>query len=166
MDSQCKDIIWGQFGAALDALENAINACPEELWSGGPNTSDFWYRVSHTLFWLDFYLSESTDGFRPPEPFGLEEMDPAGVMPDRVYTKAELLAYLKHGREKGRTTIKNMSQEEADRIYAFGSVSLSRAELLLYNLRHVQHHTGQLNLLLRKECNIGSRWCFTAREKL
>ena len=25
------------------------------------------------------------------------------------------------------------------------------AELLLYNLRHVQHHAGQLNLMLRQE---------------
>ena len=32
------------------------------------------------------------------------------------------------------------------------------AELLLYNMRHVQHHAAQLNLLLRQTEHKGSRW--------
>jgi uncharacterized damage-inducible protein DinB len=31
-------------------------------------------------------------------------------------------------------------------------------ELLLYDLRHLQHHTAQLNLLLRQRTNSAPRW--------
>jgi hypothetical protein len=33
MDTFWKQIIWQQFGAAIDMLENAILACPDEVWS-------------------------------------------------------------------------------------------------------------------------------------
>ncbi|PYS47569.1 MAG: DinB family protein, partial [Acidobacteria bacterium] len=32
MESNWKEIIWQQFGASIDMLENALVACPEELW--------------------------------------------------------------------------------------------------------------------------------------
>jgi hypothetical protein len=31
-------------------------------------------------------------------------------------------------------------------------------ELFLYNLRHLQHHTAQLNLLLRQRTDSAPRW--------
>ncbi len=79
-------------------LANAITACPEKLWGDKPDWSAFWYHVYHTLFFLDFYLSGTDKGFAPPAPFSLSELDPAGVLPERVYTKDEMLSYLKHGR--------------------------------------------------------------------
>ncbi len=166
MDKTCKKITWGQFGAAIDALENAINACPDDLWSDQSRYHQFWYMVSHTLFWLDYYLSEDHKNFKPPEPFGMEEMDPAGVMPPRVYTKAELLKYLDHGREKCRKTIAGMDEVLASRQYTFRKGPLSHAELLLYNMRHVQHHTAQLNLILRQQINSAPGWTFTANTPL
>jgi hypothetical protein len=32
MNSTWKTIIWQQFGAAIDMLDNALRACPDELW--------------------------------------------------------------------------------------------------------------------------------------
>jgi hypothetical protein len=46
--------------------------------------------------------------------------------------------------------------------YRFGNVDLNIGELHLYNMRHVQHHAGQLNLLLRQAADIGSGWTFRA----
>jgi hypothetical protein len=36
--------------------------------------------------------------------------------------------------------------------------SLSRAELHIYNIRHIQHHAGQLSLRLRLETGEGVDW--------
>ena len=36
--------------------------------------------------------------------------------------------------------------------------AMSNGELLLYNMRHVQHHAAQLNLLLRQTTNSAPRW--------
>ena len=89
MDSTWKEIIWQQFGAAIDMLENAMLACPEELWNVRSEQPEFWYVAYHALFWLDLYLSDSAEGFVPPLPFTLSELDPTGLQPERVYTKNE-----------------------------------------------------------------------------
>jgi hypothetical protein len=153
-----------QFGAALGMLENAVRACPEELWGARGRTPEFWYVVYHTLFFTDLYLSGSAEGFAPPEPFTLDELDPAGVMPERVYTKEELLDYLRHGREKCRATVGALTGEGARALCKFGRFEMSFAELLLYNLRHVQHHAGQLNLMLRQETGAAPGWVCAAED--
>lgn len=76
MNSHGKEILWRQFGAAIETLENALNACPEALWQarlwreteGRPEFTEFWYVAYHAIFWLDYYCSESAQAFAPPPP--------------------------------------------------------------------------------------------------
>ncbi len=167
MDDTWKETVWRQFGAAIEALEGIMAACPDRLWDDRTKQPPFWYLVYHTLFWLEFYVSESPTAFTPPPPFGLEELDPAGVLPERPYTKAELGAYLEHGRRKCRARIAALTEPEARRRFRLASgLELELAELLLYNLRHVQHHAGQLNLILRQQTDSATRWVFRARSGL
>ena len=158
MDTPWKASLWQQFGAGIDMLENALLACPDALWSDRSKRPEFWYVAYHALFFLDFYLSDSLEGFAPPAPFTLDELDPAGLLPERPYTRAELRAYLEHGREKCRATIEALTDEKARRRCAFPWGEVSGAELLLYNMRHVQHHAAQLNLILRQTIDSAPRW--------
>ena len=158
MDEQWKTTVWRQFGAAIDMLENAMKACPEALWGDRSQKPEFWYVAFHTLFFLDLYLSESEVGFLPPAPFTLDEMDERGLMPDRVYSYEELQKYLEHGRAKCRSTIASMTEEKARRRCGFSWLDLSGEEMLLYNMRHVQHHAGQLHLILRQKTESAPRW--------
>jgi hypothetical protein len=158
VDETWKATLWRQYGAAIDMLENALRACPEEVWADRSRRPEFWYVVFHTLFFLDFYLSDSVGDFAPPPPFTLDELDPAGLLPERVYTKEELQTYLDHGREKCRTTIASLTDGKARERRRFGSMEGSFAELLLYNMRHVQHHAAQLNLILRQTVDSAPRW--------
>ena len=163
MTEETKQLIWGQFGAAIDTLENAIRACPANLWSDQSRFHQVWYMTSHTLFWLDYYLTEDTDDFNPPEPFGLEELDPAGVIPARPYSKDELLTYLEYCRQKCRETIRTMTEQRATKLRKFKKADLTHAELLLYNMRHVQHHAAQINLLLRQNIDSAPGWVFRSK---
>jgi hypothetical protein len=153
-----REVLWRQFGAAIDMLENALAACPEELWGDQERNPQYWYMVYHTLFFLDFYLSESAEDFAPPAPFTLSEMDPSGILPDRVYAKAELKVYLEHGRAKCRAVIHGLTPESALAPRRFGSVDGTLVEGLIYSLRHVQHHAAQLNLILRQEVDAAPSW--------
>ncbi|UCD62944.1 MAG: DinB family protein [Candidatus Zixiibacteriota bacterium] len=162
MVDRYREIIWQQFGAAIDALGAAIEACPGELWDDRSRKPEFWYVAYHALFWLDYYLTDDFERFAPPAPFKLEELDSAGILPERPYTKDELRAYLKYGREKCRTAVGTMTEEKAQRAIKFGRVDLSFAELLLYNMRHVQHHAAQLNLILRQIVDSAPGWVFRA----
>jgi DinB superfamily len=146
-----RSAIWWQFGAAIDSMERAIDACPDELWGDRSRFPEYWYLVYHTLFFLDYNTSDTAEGFAPPAPFTLSELDPEGAMPERVYTKDEMRRYLAHGREKTRARIATMSDEKSSGTRRLGSRNEgSEMELLLYNMRHVQHHTAQLNLILRQ----------------
>ncbi len=158
MNITWKTIIWQQFGAAIEMLENAMRACPDELWYDRSRQPEFWYLVFHTLFYLDFYLSEAEAGFMPPAPYTLDELDPAGIMPERPYTKNEMQTYLEYGRQKCRMRIKVLTDEQVGQRCAFDAPEVTVAELLLYNMRHVQHHTAQLNLILRQTLDTVPRW--------
>ena len=85
----------------------------------------------------------------------MTDLDPSGLLPERVFTRTELLAYLELARQKCRQRIADL---EPERIFKVGSREFNHLELLLYNLRHVQHHVGQLNLLLRQRTDDAPRW--------
>ena len=61
-----KQILWQQFGAAIDMLANARGACREEVWSDRSRRPEFWYLAYLTLFFLDFYLASSAEGTSQP----------------------------------------------------------------------------------------------------
>ncbi len=163
---QWKPALLGQFVAAIDMLENAVRACPEALWddTSRPVAQRFWYLGYHTLFWLDYHLADSDHGFWPPAPFTLGELDPAGVYPDRTYTPAELLDYLAHGRERCRQVVEALDDTHAGERCAFAARDLSVLELHLYNMRHVQHHAAQLNLMLRQGTDSAPGWVARGRD--
>ena len=158
MDATWKTSLWKQFGASIDMLENAMHACPDDLWRDRSQRHEFWYMTYHTLFWLDYYLSAPAGSYAPPAPFTLDEMDPAGLMPDRPYEKSELQAFLDLGRAKCRSAIESLTEERAGQPCGVPRREMSALELMLYNLRHVQHHAAQLNLILRQRVDAAPRW--------
>lgn len=166
METSSKGMVWQQFGAAIDMLENAITVCPQGVWGDRTLRPEYWYVAYHTLFFLDYYLSESPSTFAPPAPFTMSEMDPSGLMPDRVYSQEELLAYLKHGRGRAIARLGALSEEDASRDSGFVRRDMSTMELMLYNMRHVQHHAAQLNMLLRQTTDSAPDWVSKARQSL
>lgn len=155
-----KEAVWQQSGAALKMLENAITVCPERVWGEKIDWHEFWYLTYHTLFFFDFYLTEleRAQDFVPPEPFTLSELAHEGILPDQIYTKKEMLRYLDHGRRKCRESLQALTAEAASQPSCHRDGKVTRLELHLYNLRHVQHHTAQLNLLLRQQIDDAPRW--------
>ena len=172
MDTTWNTIVWHQFGAAIDMLDNALHACPDELWqerlyseqAGQPGFAEFWYIAYHALFWLDFYLSDSAEGFAPPAPFTFTEFD-AGLLPERVYTKAELQTYLEHGRRKCRSQLETLSDLLIPQGVRPDWPDMSVAELMLYNMRHIQEHASQLNLFLGQKVGSAPGWVGKVRSK-
>lgn len=174
MDMNWTAILWNQFGAAMDMLGNALQACPAELWrerlyderSIQPEFAEFWYVGYHALFWLDFYLSELVEGFMPPAPFTMTEFE-AGMLPERVYTKAELETYLEYGSNKCRARLEMLTDAM---LTMFTRVrpdwpDMTVAGLFLYNMRHVQEHAAQLSLFLGQKVGSAPGWVAKARSK-
>lgn len=149
--------IYQQFGAAIEMLENAITACPDELWRQDEIFSKI---AGHTSFFLHYYLSDTTPenaASTSPPPFS--DPDPADVSPELRPGKEQLLEQLHQGRQKLRD---QLSKHSPDQLMTKRFISqfknLSLFELLLYNMRHVQHHTAQLNMLLRQNGTDPPKW--------
>ncbi len=161
-------MLWRQFSAAIDMLRNALRDCPDELWEKqlwadhpdqwvAAGFSKFWYLGYHTLFWLDLYLTGAEEGFVPPEPFALVEMEANEVLPP-TYTRAELLGYLEGCRGRCQATLSALTHEEANRECRFGWGEVSFAELQLYNLRHVQEHGAHLSMFIGQQTGKSTSW--------
>jgi hypothetical protein len=166
MDTILKTGVWQQFGAALDMFDDAINLCPDDLWTAvlwkdeeDARYGQFWFIASHTLTWLDLFLTGSSEGFLPPPPFL------RGRLPDTPYTKADIFAYLNQCRQKAQATIEGLTDETAYRICKFEWMEPTFLELQLYSMRHIQEHGAQLNLFLGQHDITGMDWVAKAREK-
>ncbi len=162
------EMLWRQFGAAIDMLREPIRDCPDELWEQSlwgdqadqwvaAGFAKFWYLGYHALFWLDLYVTGTEEGFAPPAPFDLTEMEAGESLP-RTYTREELLNYLEYCREKSKKIIGGMSDEEAGRMCRFPWGEMTFAELQLYNLRHVQEHGSQLRMFLGQQTGKAAKW--------
>lgn len=163
MEKLVKETIWKQFGATIEMLENAIVECPPELWD---TEEKFWHKAFHALFFLDYYLSAQPQTFSPPAPFTLSEFDPSGALPERVYTKNELLAYAKHCYKKCHKVIVGLDEASAKSRWVNDRKDYSRIEILIYNMRHVQHHAAQLNLIMRLGANKAPGWVSRSKTEL
>jgi len=148
MVSNFQNILWKQFGAAIDMLANAIKHCPEEYLK---KASRQFYISYHCILFLDYYLTIPPTNYTAQLPYTIkspEEMPPEAIddiIPDRIYSKKELLDYLKSAREKCRKLIAGLTEEnlyrrcitEPDELVAHITLQYTVFEILLYNLRHV-----------------------------
>ncbi|MFD2100402.1 DinB family protein [Flagellimonas iocasae] len=160
---QLKSILWSQFGASIDMLQNAISLCPEDIWD---NEEKFWYNAYHCIFFLDYYLTPDPVNFTPPLPFDESEFEDR--MPPRTYSKTEVLEYLSYCRKKCKSLIHELSKESIQHHWTNQSKTMDYnvVEILLYNMRHVQHHAAQLNLLLRQQIDDAPRWVRHAKDTI
>jgi len=167
MINALKESLWKQFGASIDMLKNAILLWPEENWN---TDKKCFYMAYHCLVFLDYYLTIPPDNFSSPLPFTIGESDEAidDVVPDRLYSKQELLDYLQSTREKCHEIIAGLTEGKLEErwIEEDGNMNYAVLEILLYNMRHVQHHAAQLNLLLRQKINNAPGWVARAKGDL
>jgi hypothetical protein len=156
----------------IDSLERALKDCPDDLWEesvwevkkedpwvwpinrgmgeGLPDDqrlqiqSALWNVAYHTLFFLDLYLWDGTSQYEPPAPFR-EDDHQGNALPARMYTRSELLSYVDHNRNKARSVLESLTDEQAERPVRRGQPF---GDLLLHNLLHAREHATQINLFL------------------
>ena len=166
MDDRLKASVWRQYGAAMDTLEDAINLCPDDLWTAvlwddpdGAEYGQFWFVAYHTVFWIDLYLFGSYADFKPPAPFI------RGKLPEKPYTKEQVLTYLDGCRRKCQSSVAGLTDEKADQVCTYEWIEASYLEMQIYAMRHVQEHAAQLNLLLGQHGVTGQDWVPQVRSR-
>lgn len=151
-------------------------------------TMPFWEVVYHALCYVDCYLAQSSEAFaaeiaaRAAEDGSEEAWSAAGVSgatggeasavnfhpagmkelseehPSRRFEREELRRYAAFCRDRVERMLRDETAETLAGPSGFSWLPMSRAELHLYNLRHLAHHTGQLTAFLRR-CGVETKWC-------
>ena len=140
--------IQSQYLASLEMLKQVIVMCPETLWDAPGNQEKFWKKSYHALFYAHLYLQKAEKDFVPWE----KHRDPDGEVP---FTKDEVLEYLSFVQEQ---VLAGVPATDLEAESGFYWLPFSKLELQLYNIRHIQHHTGELYERLGTNENIELGW--------
>jgi hypothetical protein len=162
-DADIRESIARQYRASLAMLGNAIEVCPAGLWFDTAYTNKFWHIAYHAVFYTHFYLHPAEADFRPwvnhrrdsqflgPRPWAPNEP----VQPVAPYEKEDVLRYHEHCRAEMEARVPALDLAAPS---GFSWLPFQKLELQFYNIRHLQHHTGQLGDRLRTAANLGVQW--------
>lgn len=147
-------VLLGQYEAALSMLRDAIDSCPAEHWEVKVANDPARFVAFHTLYWADIYLSKRESEFQSHEfvmegrglPLG--QPFPEGQLPPGL-SQSRSLEYADFCIAKARNVLAGESESDLAGECGFWQ-SISRAELHVYNIRHIQHHTGALAAHIRR----------------
>jgi hypothetical protein len=144
-----KRILTAQYEGSLAMLNRCIEACPPEHWEGKIAQGTFRWVAYHTLFFTDLYLSPSNELFelRDLHSSGGDERGPDATP---GLSKDDTLAYMPLCRQKVYDSLAAETEESLAGPSGFFWYEITRGEMHLVNIRHIQHHTGQLSAYLRR----------------
>jgi hypothetical protein len=157
-----------QYRAGLAMLRDAVERCPESLWDDPTPTNAFWQIAYHTLYFTHLYLQPEEAAFRPwsghqaevENRDGIAGADePAGqllVVPE-PYTREQVLAYVAHLEAGLRDAVEALDLLAPDCGFWWYR-PMAKLEHQLVNLRHLQHHAGQLADRVRNHAGVGVDW--------
>ncbi|MCC6499245.1 MAG: hypothetical protein IT313_03145 [Anaerolineales bacterium] len=129
-----KPILQSQYLSALAMLRRAIAQCPPQAWDN-PNDKDrFWFVAYHALRFAHQYLKANDKGYPRWEQRWHSS-------PGRPFSKEEILEKLAIVERDVVEQIVLMDLEA--KTGAAGALA-NKFELQLYNIRHIQQHTGEL----------------------
>jgi hypothetical protein len=159
-----KRLLTNQFEASLSTIGHCVARCPDDVWNARVAKYPFCQVAFHTLFYADFYLGADAESLRQqpfhranPTLFGdyeqLEDREP-----ESLYERPAIMTYLAFCRQKATDTIAAETDETMEAPAKFARRKFSRAELHVYNIRHIQHHAAQMILRLRLDSDVDIPW--------
>jgi uncharacterized damage-inducible protein DinB len=149
MSRYLNSILSSQFDASLSMMHHCIKACPAKLWEGKIANATFRQVAYHTLFFVDLYLSATSESFQLRD-LHRRGGDERGTAVSPGLSKPQTLSYLSICRDKARKTLSKETAKILQGPCGFSYRKFSRGELHIYNIRHIQHHTGQFSAYLRR----------------
>jgi DinB family protein len=155
-----------QYGAALKMLAGCVKGCSTDHWQQAVGNFPFWHVAYHVLFYTDLYLSKNDGAFRPQgfhrpdyQVMGSQAWPPyKKVVADQPYDRPTIAGYVRDCMTKAAETVAAETEASLAGESGFAWLPFTRLELHLYNIRHIQHHTGQLAAFLRRAGCKGVGW--------
>lgn len=161
-DSLFLDICLNDYGAIFQMVRRAINLCPEDLWSERADEPPFWQQAYHTIYYTDFYLSNSPEESCQPSFVDAKSADLTHV-PTDTPSQQQIKKYLQQVSRNCKTTLGALTVEQLEGENKFPWAGPTLAHRMIYNIRHAQHHVGRLNSILSRRIGTTSEWVIKPR---
>jgi hypothetical protein len=147
----------GQFRAGLHMLQNCVELCPDDLWTGGQHPRNFWRIAFHAVFYAHLYLGQNEGAFspwiRPLEDAKELWENPRVVDP---YQREEIIDYIRWLDSNVDSTFDGLDLDSPDSGFDWYP-DFPKLDHEILNIRHLQGHVGQLSELLMAR-GIDSTW--------
>lgn len=162
-----REVLKSQYYAGFAMLRQAIENCPDHVWTSREHHNTFWQIAYHTLFFTHLYLQPDEAAFEPwgqhqanvQHPDGIPgPADPDSELPliPEPYSRAQVLDYLHFCEAMVGEAVEALDLNSPSS--GFRWYRISKLEHQLVNLRHLQHHTAQLADRLRASEGLGTNW--------
>jgi hypothetical protein len=150
----------GQYHAAMAMLKDAVDQCPDDLWTGGNYPNAFWRVAYHTLFYTHMYLQPDIKSFKPWRyhrdgwhSLGKPRKPLKTVKP---CTKARVLMYWRFCDKLVDSAVAKLDLDAPK--CGFWWYKLPKLDHQINNIRHIQHHAALLAGRLRLAGGIDVGW--------
>ncbi|MYH61935.1 MAG: DinB family protein [Caldilineaceae bacterium SB0675_bin_29] len=156
--------VTSQFHAVLSMMEQTVRLCPAEMWDAPGLANPFWRVAYHALYVAIQYLQptehEPVRWQRARE--GYQFLAPSPAPPytpqpqaDRPYSRNDMLDLIDFSRAEVDRTVPTIDFSASS---GFHWLPFDKLELQLYNIRHLQHHVGDLSTLLQTQAGLETDW--------
>ena len=166
-DVEFKRILKSQYHAALAMVRDAVERCPDDLWTAPGHVSAFWQVAYHTVFFTHLYLHRDESAFGPWTGHqrdvqhqdgltGPADLKSALPLLPNPYSKSDVLAYWQICEDMVDAAVDSMDLDAPE--CGFWWYKVSKLEHQVINLRHAQHHAAQLADRLRTGAGQHVKW--------
>ena len=159
MEKSIRISLLSQHLAALQMMEDVVEEISDDLWLSDDQVNPTWQIVYHSLFFYRLYLHQSLQDFQHWEGHrkGAQNLvlDPDYSRPT-PYSRDEMKGFIEDCRRftKQQLAILDINSTES----GFEWYQVPKVEHLIVNVRHLQHHVGQLQDRLRNTESKGISW--------
>lgn len=150
-------ILKRQLDPSLEMLKEVIELCPNELWYAESDTPPIWEQVYHTLFWFNEWLRDWSKQIEYPK-FHVEEALEMKRPPTGNISKEQIEGYMNKVVEDYKSFLSTVSPESLLQEQVAFNEKWTIADRVLIQIRHIQHHVGYLNSVLRMKKEIPAEW--------
>jgi uncharacterized damage-inducible protein DinB len=149
-------ILRRHFDPALQMVAELVDGCPASIWAAQTHGNPFWQHVMHALIGAEFWFREASEPFAPPD-LGNGPVPDLDKIPSFELDRDSARSYLERIRARTETFFGSLDDR---RLQSPSSIyeKCTYADLILMQTRHMQHHVGYCNRLLRESGCATAKW--------
>lgn len=143
-----------QLEPGIRMLERQVNVCPDALWFDG--SQQVWKHLLHAAIGIRFWFRQEGEAFSLPD-FGKDVTDEFDRQCADAPTKEELLRYIGEMADRAWAYLDRLEDGGLTEPCAV-TAKLTAADTVFMQVRHIQHHVGVCNQLLRANGQEPVKW--------